>query len=709
MKQILQSLKHGTTKVAEVPAPGPRAGQVLIETQVSLVSAGTERMLVEFGKAGWVQKARSQPDKVRQVVDKARTDGIQATLEAVRARLDQPLAMGYCNVGVVVAAPDGGLAQGARVVSNGRHAEVVSAPKNLCAKIPDAVSDDAASFTVLGAIGLQGIRLLQPTLGECVVVTGLGLIGLLSVQMLKAQGCRILGLDPDTSRRKLAERMGAEMTADPRDDLALLELAAGFSRGRGVDAVLITASSASNEPVSQAARMCRKRGRIVLVGVVGLELSRADFYAKELSFQVSCSYGPGRYDPDYEERGQDYPVGFVRWTEQRNFEAVLDLMAAGALDVTPLITHRFGIEEADKAMALLSSDAPSMGILLDYPKPEARARLLRTVTLMSAPARTDGKVRLAVLGAGNYASRVLVPAFREAGADLRVLVSETGVSAQDLGRKMGFARATTDTDAAIADPEADAVVIATRHDAHARQILAALRAGKHVFCEKPLCLTEAELDEIKAAAEAAPDRILAVGFNRPFAFLIQQMQTRLATLSAPRVMSMRVNAGAIRSEHWVHDPATGGGRLIGEACHFLQLLRHLAGAPVASWSAHAQRAPGQTHPVDVAVMSMTFENGSIGTLEYLANGPASLPKERLEIFCGGRALVLDNFRSLSLPGWRAARTIRARGQDKGQKACAAAFLSAVQGKGVETFERGALFEVSALSIAMARAAEEAAR
>ncbi|HAJ45583.1 MAG TPA: dehydrogenase, partial [Alphaproteobacteria bacterium] len=362
MKQLLQSLKDGATTVAEIPAPRCGNGQVLVHTSISLVSAGTERMLVEFGKGNLIQKARSQPDKVRQVLEKARTDGVAATLEAVRSKLDQPLALGYCNVGRVIESRAEGFAPGDRGVSNGKHAEIVAVPRNLCARIPDGVTDEAASFTVLAAIGLQGIRLAQPTLGECVVVTGLGLIGLLTVQMLRAQGCRVLGIDFDPARLELARQFGAE-TVNPGAGEDVLARAATFSRGAGVDAVIITASTKSNEPVSQAARMCRKRGRIVLVGVVGLELSRADFYEKELTFQVSCSYGPGRYDPDYEEGGQKYPIGFVRWTEQRNFEAVLDLMDSGALKVEPLITHRFAIEDGAQAMDLLTSGQPSLGIL----------------------------------------------------------------------------------------------------------------------------------------------------------------------------------------------------------------------------------------------------------------------------------------------------------------------------------------------------------
>ncbi|MBX9761213.1 MAG: zinc-binding dehydrogenase, partial [Beijerinckiaceae bacterium] len=472
-------------------------------------------MLVEFGKAGLIQKARQQPDKVRQVLEKARSDGVLATLEAVRSKLDQPIALGYCNVGVVAEAGPGarGFAVGDRVVSNGKHAEVVAAPVNLCARVPDDVDDEAAAFAVLAAIGLQGLRLANPTLGECVVVTGLGLIGLLTVQLLRAQGCRVLGVDLDARRLALARSFGAQ-TVDPSAGEDVLAAAQSFSRGAGVDAVIITASTRSDEPVRQAAQMCRKRGRIVLVGVAGLALNRADFYEKELTFQVSCSYGPGRYDPAYEEAGNDYPLAFVRWTEQRNFEAVLDMMSAGRIDVAPLISHRFAIEDAEKAFALLTSAEDSLGILLRYSHETAPERLAaRRVAIAPAPARTsqvgDGAC-VAFLGAGNYAGRVLIPAFKTAGAQLRTIVSAGGVSAVHHARTNGAMEAATEEEAAFDEPSVNAVVIATRHSAHARQTLAALRAGKHVFCEKPLCLTLAELADIEAEARVRPAQVLMV-------------------------------------------------------------------------------------------------------------------------------------------------------------------------------------------------------
>ncbi|MCK9539828.1 bi-domain-containing oxidoreductase [Dokdonella sp.] len=705
MKQILQSLKDGSTRIVEVPAPRAAAGQVLIHTRASLVSAGTERMLVEFGKANWLDKARQQPDKVRMVLDKVRTDGLAATLDAVRDKLDQPLPLGYCNVGVVAECGRTveGFAAGDRVVSNGRHAEVVAVPQRLCARIPDAVSDEAATFTVLAAIGLQGIRLANPTLGEAVVVTGLGLIGLLTVQMLRAQGCRVLGIDYDPARLALAGRFGAEVV-NPGAGEDVLAAAQAFSRGRGVDAVIITASTRSSEPVSQAARMCRQRGRIVLVGVTGLELSRADFYEKELSFQVSCSYGPGRYDPQYEEGGHDYPLGFVRWTEQRNFEAVLDLMAAGALDVAPLVSHRFGLEQAEQAYALLAGGEASLGILLQYPGAGAARLAAREVVLAGATQATarvpaQGTPVVGFLGAGNYAGRVLIPAFKAAGAELRTVVSSGGVSAVHHGGKQGFALASTDVAALLDDAAIDTVVVATRHAAHARQVLAALRAGKHVFCEKPLCLSLAELDEIATEAAARPAQLLMVGFNRRFAPQVVKIRQLLATVAEPKAFIMTVNAGAIAPAHWIQDKAIGGGRIVGEGCHFIDLLRHLAGAPITHCEARALGAhPALAVRDDKASLALQFADGSMGTIHYLANGARAFPKERLEVFCAGRVLQLDNFRRLRAWAWPGFTRMNLWRQDKGQMASAAAFVRAVRTGGSAPIALGELLEVSRASI-----------
>lgn len=701
MKQILQSLADGKTEVAELPVPASRRGHLLIRSAVSLVSTGTERMLVEFGRAGWIEKAKQQPEKVKAVLDKVRTDGLLATLDAVRGKLDQPLPLGYCNVGTVVDLGTGvaNFTVGDRVVSNGRHAEVVAVPANLCARVPDGVSNESAAFTVLGAIALQGIRLVQPTLGESVVVTGLGLIGLLAVQLLRANGCRVLGIDFDPAKLAIAAAYGADVV-NPSAGGDPLAAAEAFSRGRGVDAVLITASTTSNEPLRQAAHMCRKRGRIVLVGVAGLELERSDFYEKELTFQVSCSYGPGRYDPSYEERGVDYPIGFVRWTEQRNFEAVLDMMFESRLTTTNLVTHRFAVADAPAAYDTIVGGGPSLGVLIEYPTAAVPASIgghERTLVVRPRPqGRTDPGV--AFIGAGNYATAVLAPAFVAAGARLLTVATANGVSGVHAARKFGFAATTTDAGAVFDDPDVAAVVVSTRHDTHADFVCRAFAAGKHVFVEKPLALTLEELAAIEAARTAARQQghepLLMVGFNRRFSPLVRQLQRLLEACPGPRAMTMTINAGRIPAGHWTQDSETGGGRIVGEACHFVDLMRCLAGSPLTA--ATLQRMASPTR--DTAVITLGFANGSIGAVNYLANGSKAYPKERLEVFADGRVAVIDNFRSLCGYGWPGFRRQRLWRQDKGQRECARGFVKAVTEGGACPIPYEQVMEIAAAMI-----------
>jgi predicted dehydrogenase/threonine dehydrogenase-like Zn-dependent dehydrogenase len=698
MKQILQSLKTGSTKVTEVPVPNVSSRSLLIKTSKTLVSAGTERMLVEFGKAGWINKARQQPDKVKMVLDKISTDGLKPTIEAVYNKLDQPLPLGYCNVGIVHEVGSGltNFKKGDRIISNGKHAEVVNVPINLCAKVPDGVSDQEASFTVLGAVALQGIRLIKPTLGEAVVVIGLGLVGLLTVQLLRANGCRVLGLDFDQEKLSIAKKIGAEVVdLNNEDPLATANI---FSRARGVDAVIVTASTSSDEPIQQAAKMCRKRGRIVLIGVTGLNLSRDDFFKKELTFQVSASYGPGRYDPNYEEKGQDYPVGFVRWTEQRNFEAVLDMMAQGALDVKPLISHRFDISEAEKAYELISGREPSLGILLSYPGLEItesskKVSLLDNENIVkSNNNKKINKVRVSFLGSGNYATSVLIPAFITAGTDLRSVGSNSGVSGVHAGRKHGFSEATTDNNSLFNDDKNDAIVIATRHNTHAEFVLKALKATKHVFVEKPLCLTLDELDKIEAAYSSS--NFLMVGFNRRFAPQVQKMKSLLNNVVGPKAMVITINAGEIASDHWTQDLEVGGGRIVGEACHSIDLLRFLVGKTIKSYQIQFM----DTLTKDTAAIHLSFEDGSIGTIHYYANGSKSYPKERLEVFAGGRVLQLDNYRKLIGYGWPGFKKMNLWQQDKGQEACVKAFVDAISKGTSSPIPIEEIFEVSRISI-----------
>lgn len=698
MKQIIQKLDTGETLVAEVPSPSSKANYAIIQSIITLLSVGTERMLVDFGKSGLVKKALSQPDKVKMVVEKVRTDGISATYETVRSKLDQPLPLGYCNVGEIIDASDTNFRVGDRVVSNGSHAELVRVPKNLIVKVPDKVDDESAAFTVLGAIAMQGVRLVNPTIGETIVVTGLGLIGLLTVQILKANGCRVIGIDFDSDKCELARKFGAEVVdlSKGHDPSAMAE---SYSRRRGVDAVLITASSKSSDVVQQAANMCRKRGRIVLVGVVGLELNRADFYEKELTFQVSCSYGPGRYDENYEDKGKDYPVGFVRWTEQRNFEAVLDLMASRSIDVQPLISHRFKIDDAAEAYKNLD-DRSSLGILLNYQDIKTESFPGNTVKLSANSINIGQKGNVAFVGGGNYASRVLIPAFKRTGANLTALVTSGGMSAAHHGKKNGFETASTDIKQALND-QTDTVVIATQHNLHASQTIKALENGKHVFVEKPLALTLEDIDSIESFQKDAKTMVM-VGYNRRFSPHIQKIQSLLHDKPSPKTFIMTMNAGEILQDHWTQDAEVGGGRIIGEACHYIDLMRFLAGSKIKSFDAVKM---GKNDFVEVtedkALISLTFEDGSMGSIHYFANGGKSFPKERIEVFCDNAVLQLDNFRKLRGFGWKGFTKMNLWSQDKGQGSCVDAFMKSVREGGENPIPQDEIFEVARVSVGIA--------
>jgi predicted dehydrogenase/threonine dehydrogenase-like Zn-dependent dehydrogenase len=692
MKQVLQDLKNGETYLIESPSPQSKKNHLLIESSVSLISVGTERMLVDFGKGSLLAKVRQQPEKVKQVLEKVKTDGLLTTLDAVKSKLNEPLPLGYCNVGRIKEVGEGiqGFSIGERVVSNGPHASTVRVAKNLCAKIPETVSDREASFTVLASIGLQGIRLARPTLGESFAVIGAGLIGLLTVQLLRAQGCRVLAIDFDQKKLELAKLFGAE-TCNLSSGENPVTCGLAFSRNKGVDGVLITASTKSDEPVSNAALMSRKRGRIVLVGVAGLSLNRSEFYEKELSFQVSCSYGPGRYDSNYEEKGEDYPLGFVRWTEQRNFEAVLDLMAAGALNLEPLISHQFAFNEADQAYDVLSSEANALGILLEYEK--ENIPFTKTLELQTKE-NSSSKVSLSVIGAGNYASRVLIPAFKKTKAELITLACSQGVKGAFFGKQFGFKQTSTSLEEVFAGDKSNTVVIASQHDTHASFVLQALEAGKHVFVEKPLAIQEKDLQSIKDfyhSQENAPS--LMIGFNRRFSPLTQIMKKQLARVEAPKSFVVTVNAGFIPLEHWTQDLKVGGGRIVGEACHFIDLLRYLTGAKIASLE--LQQLQGSQ---DTVSLCLTFHDGSIGTIHYFANGAKSFPKERIEVFASGKVLQLDNFCKLSgfsWPGFKGKRLLR---QDKGQQHCVKAFVESIEKGLASPIPLEEIFEVSEFAI-----------
>jgi len=707
VKQILQNMGSGETSLVTAPAPQSKNGHLVIHSTASLISAGTERMLVEFGQASFLQKARKQPDKVKMVLDKVKTDGLATTIDAVKSKLDQPLPLGYCNVGKVAETGNncGDYVVGDRVISNGPHADVVRVAKNLCAKIPANVSDEEAAFTVLGSIGLQGIRLAKPTLGECFVVTGAGLIGLVAIQLLIANGCRVLAIDYDQNKLDLASKFGAEI-CNPGNGEDPVAVGMAFSRGQGVDGVIITASTPSHDPVSQAANMSRKRGRIILVGVIGLNLSRADFYEKELSFQVSCSYGPGRYESEYEEKGNDYPIGFVRWTEQRNFEAVLDMISSGKIDVKSLISHRYSFNDALDGYELLTTDKSALGIILNYPQVAKDELNANEIVLSDYVGGNASKPVIGFVGAGNYASRVLIPAFKEAGANLHTITTSGGINSVVHGEKNDFHKASTNTDAMLEDSEINTVAIVTQHSSHAHFVAKALAQGKNVFVEKPLAINYEQLEMVQAAynnqLQDNKSARLMVGFNRRFSPQIQKMKVLLQAENEPKSFIMTMNAGAIPAEHWTQQADAGGGRIIGEACHFIDLMRYLAGSKIVSVQARKMGlSNGVTVTEDKAAIILGFEDGSFGTIHYLANGAASFPKERVEVFVAGKVLQLDNFRKLKGFGYKNFNKMNLWQQDKGQKACAATFLQSIEAGENSPISADELFEVAKVTLDIA--------
>lgn len=678
MRQVLQDLRGGQTRLVEVPAPGLSAGHLLIRSRFSLISAGTERMLVEFGRASLLAKARSQPDKVKQVLDKIKTDGLLPTLEAVFNRLDEPLPLGYCNAGVVLAVGPGvtGFSPGDRVASNGPHAEIVCVPKNLCAKVPDNVSDEHAAFTVLSSIGLQGIRLAQPSLGETFAVIGLGLVGLVVVQLLRASGCRVIGADVNAARLAMAESFGATaVNVGAGGDPVAAAMAA--TEGKGVDGVIVAAAAKTDEIMHQAALMCRKRGRIVMVGSVGMNLRRPDFYEKEITFQVSCSYGPGRYDSSYEQGGHDYPLAFVRWTEQRNLQAVLEAMACGSLNVGPLLSNRVPFEQAPSAYERIGGGS-DLGVVLEYPAEPDRATVIRHAP-SAAPTEAAGGAVVGVIGAGNYAKCILMPVLCKVGARVEYVADLNGAAATHLAKKFHVAQATTDHRLILQDEKVNTVFLVLPHHLHARFVAEALKAGKHAFVEKPMAMNVEEIRTVLAAAKDSGRQVM-VGFNRRFSPHVVKMKQLLLGRSEPLAMTMTVNAGIIPPEHWVHDPRIGGGRIVGEGCHFIDLLAFLAGASVRTVSA-AMMGRGVGVREDKMSITVSFTDGSVGTVNYFANGPRAYPKETLVVFSEGRTLHLDNFRRTTGYGFRSFKRFKTFRQDKGHAAEFAAFLRCVSAGG----------------------------
>lgn len=659
MKQIIQSFKTGATILEEIPAPQVKKGSVLIQTTRSLVSLGTERMLVEFGKSNLISKARQQPDKVKQVLDKIKTEGLVPTLEAVFNKLGEPLPLGYCNVGRVIAVGEGvsEFKVGDRVASNGQHAEFVCIPKNLVAHIPDEVSDEEAVFTVIGSIGLQGIRLLNPTLGETIVVVGLGLIGLLTAQLLIANGCKVVGVDIDDSKLEMSKQWGVTPFNPKSGDV--VKFVEGITGGIGADGVLITASAKTDEIVSQAARMCRKRGRIILVGVIGLNLSRAEFYEKELSFQVSCSYGPGRYDEDYENRGNDYPLAFVRWTEKRNFEAILQAIASKKLVVQKMITEIVPLESYQTIYGEIGS-SKSIASILSYQE-QHNENPSHTIQLKET-SFNGSKGVVGVVGAGNFTKMTMLPALKGSGANYKYIASQGGVSGTAMAQKYGFTHSTTNYKEIVADQEVDLLLITTRHHLHAAMSIESLRAGKHVFVEKPLALNTEELESVIEAQQAS-GKTLTVGFNRRFSPHALKMKDLLG--SAPMNVIATMNAGFIPASVWIHDLKIGGGRIVGEACHFIDLITYLTGSKVTSVCMNAMGVNPQAN-TDNATLLLKYENGSTGVINYFSNGSKAYSKERVEVYSQERTLIMDNFRKTEGFGFKGFSKLKTS-LDKGHK------------------------------------------
>ena len=658
MKQIIQDLKKGDTILEEVPVPRVKSGSVLIQTTRTLVSLGTERMLVDFGKANFLQKAKQQPDKVKMVLDKVKTDGLRPTLEAVFNKLGQPLPLGYCNVGKVVAVGKGvqEFSIGDRVASNGNHAEFVCVPKNLVAKIPDNVSDEDATFTVIGSIGLQGIRLLNPTFGETIVVVGLGLIGLVTAELLLANGCNVIGFDFDNEKIRIAKEKG--ITAiNPSEGTDQVKFVESYTNGVGVDGVIITASNKSNEIISQSAKMCRKRGRVVLVGVIGLDISRADFFEKEITFQVSCSYGPGRYDEDYEQKGQDYPIGFVRWTEKRNFEAVLNAISRGTLNVQPLITDRIPLNDYQKIYSDMSN-SKSIAAILEY---SSDTEIVSSIEV-NKKSFEGKKGVVGIIGAGNFTSSTMMPNLKKVGADVKYIASSGGLSSTIMAKKYGIANSTTNYHEMLEDENVDLILITTQHNTHARMVAEIANAGKSVFVEKPLAITEEELSEVIESYEKNNINI-SVGFNRRFAPLAIQMKKALGNDETPVNIIATMNAGFIPKDVWVHDMQVGGGRIIGEACHYIDLCSYLSGSKVVSVCMNAMGKNPEEN-TDNASILLKYENGSTSVINYFANGSKSYSKERVEVYSQERTMVMDNWRKVNFYGFRGAKNSSGK-QDKG--------------------------------------------
>jgi len=695
MKQAFQSLKNGTISVDDVPSPAVKSGHILIRTIKTLISSGTERTLLEFGKSNYLGKALQQPEKVKQAIDKIKVDGIVATYDSISNKLNEPVQLGYCNVGKVIQVGNNveDFKIGDRVISNGNHAEIVNVPKNLCAKIPKNVSDNEAVFAVIGAIALHGIRLSKPTIGEKFAVIGLGLIGLLSLQILKSHGCKTIGFDYDQERLNLAESIGFDtVNLSKKDNID--SIVKSYTKGVSFDGSIITASTNTREPIDLASNITRKKGRIILVGVADINISRDIFYHKELKFQVSCSYGPGRYDIEYEEKGKDYPIEYVRWTEQRNFQTILELLEDKSIITSNLISHEFNIDNAAKAYEVITNKEKSLGIIINYRSKKDDDLIQNTEIDLKKNINKKidiNKINLGFIGAGNHA-KVLIPIFKKNKAILKKISSEQGVSSFHLGKKENFEIATSNNETILNDKNINTVIICTQHDTHASIVIESLEKNKHIFVEKPLALNQKDLNKIESKIKKS-NKILTVGFNRRFSPHIIKMKSLIKDIKSPKSIVMNINAGSLEKNHWLKDESKGGGRLIGEASHFIDLLRHIIESKITNWNKIYLGNEKESFSIQIK-----FAEGSIGIINYFANGHKSLQKERIELFVDNKILFLNNYKSLKGYGWKNFNSFSTWKQDKGQEKLIKCFLESILKNEKPIIPYNQLIEVCSVAI-----------
>lgn len=708
MKQLLQDLKKGEILLEEIPLPNCGVNEVLIRTERSLISPGTERMLLEFGRSSYIQKAKQQPDKVKMVLDKIKTDGLVPTLETVFAKLGEPMPLGYCNAGTVIEVGKNvtEFKAGDRVVSNGAHSEVVVVGKNLVAKIPESVSFEQASFTVIASIALQGIRLFQPTLGEKVVVIGLGLIGQITMEFLKANGCEAIGVDIDNGKVELARTNGF-IALNPANGEEPISFVANHTDEIGVDGVIITAATKSNGPLEQAAEVTRRKGRIVAVGAIGMNIPRPPFYEKEISFHISSSYGPGRYDDKYEVEGIDYPVGYVRWTENRNFQAILQLLSSGGLNFDYLVTHKYKFLEAPKAYNEILNNRDALGVVLEYGTKDS-VKVEKKVNLMSSSTTISSNVGIGVIGAGNFTKLIVLPILKDSSSKLVGISSSKGLSSSLAAKKFGFEYSTTDYKDLLKDEKINTIFITTRHNNHASLVIESLEAGKNVFVEKPLAVDIKQLAEVVKCCNrlSSENRLpkLMVGFNRRFSPFVQDIYKKIKGRSSGMAMNMTINAGALPKDLWVHDPVVGGGRIIGEGCHFIDTMSFLANSEVESVSSVALNNEKELAiKNDNVILNIRFKDGSIGTFGYLSNGNKSYPKEQMSLFCEGKVFELDNYKKVNAYG---SSGMKKFSQDKGHKDEMLGFVESVKTSSENLISLESLVNTTLATFAHVRSLEE---